>query len=270
MFMLKKSLTRKIYKYTDKITVNALKETESTNKLAKQAALGGAKEGYTVIAERQTGGRGRLGRSFYSPDGGVYFSVVLRPDISPQETTFITVAAAVAVARAIEEVSGKQCLIKWVNDIYIDGKKVCGILTEGALSKSGEKLQYAVLGVGINLFEPKKGFPKDLPIADSIFNKKVKKCGIVQKNKLKAQIIAKSVNFFFEFYNKPHKSDYIKEYQRKSLLTGKRVTYTQNGETLIGEVLGIDDRARLIVKNGDKTTALYSGDVSITNVEGVF
>ena len=105
---------------------------DAPNNIAKAMALDDCDEGITVVATKQTAGRGRLGRSFLSKRGGVYFSIVLHPKKQEKETLFITVAAAVAAARAIESVSGKKCDIKWVNDIYINGKKVCGILAEGS------------------------------------------------------------------------------------------------------------------------------------------
>ncbi|MEE0807769.1 MAG: biotin--[acetyl-CoA-carboxylase] ligase, partial [Acutalibacteraceae bacterium] len=165
------------FSFTDNITV--LDETHSTNDVARELARQGAEEFSCVLSKRQTGGRGRMGRKFFSYDGGVYLSVVLRPDINPKDSLFITVAAAVAMAEVIEEVSGKRALIKWVNDIYIDGKKVCGILTEGSIS--GESLQFAILGVGVNLSLPKENFPTEISnIAGSVFDYAVDK---TQKNR---------------------------------------------------------------------------------------
>ena len=134
----------------------------STNTLLKQAAENGAPEGTVLVAEEQTAGRGRLGRSFYSPAGtGVYFSLVLRPAFSAAESSLITTCAAVAAAGAMEEISGHPTQIKWVNDIYTAGRKVCGILTEAAIDMESGGLQYAVLGIGINLLKPENDFPEE-------------------------------------------------------------------------------------------------------------
>ena len=135
----------------------------STNTELIEMAKNGAKEGTVLIASEQTAGKGRTGKSFYSPEGsGVYLSILLRPDFKPEDALFLTTIAAVATAKAIESVSDKEAKIKWVNDVYLDNKKVCGILTESALSSDMEKLDYAVVGIGINLCPPEGGFPDDI------------------------------------------------------------------------------------------------------------
>ncbi|MDO4608619.1 MAG: biotin--[acetyl-CoA-carboxylase] ligase [Clostridia bacterium] len=252
-----------IKKQNKDITPIVLGTVDSTNSVAKAAAVEGAPEGTVIIANRQTAGRGRLGRSFVSKSGGVYMSLVLRPDISPADTLFITVAAAVAAARAIEAVSNQKCEIKWVNDIYINDKKVCGILTEGEINADGT-LNFAVLGVGINLFKPQGGFPSNLPLASSVFNKK----GIfLNKNVQKSKIIAEFCKNFFNFYKNLKKKDVIKEYQSRSFLTNKQITYTKNGKTQSAVVLGIDDNANLIVKGEGDTEILSHGEIQIVGME---
>ena len=139
-----------------------LDEIDSTNNFLKQKAESGEKSGTVIIAKRQTGGKGRLGRSFFSPQGGMYLSILLRPQISAEKSLFITTAAAVAVCRAIEKVSNKKSGIKWVNDVFIDNKKVCGILTEASLDFETGGLYYAVVGIGVNLYYPKNSFPNDI------------------------------------------------------------------------------------------------------------
>ncbi len=145
----------------------------------RERAAAGAPEGVTVVSGCQTQGRGRIGRTFYSPSQtGVYLSLLLRPPhCQPQEAVKLTTMAAVAVCEAIEEVSSEQAQIKWVNDIFIGDKKVCGILTEAALGLEDGCLDYAVLGVGINVYVPKDGFPDELVNDIFIGDKKV--CGIL-------------------------------------------------------------------------------------------
>lgn len=139
-----------------------LEETESTNSFCKELSRE-FKEDLAVIALSQSKGKGRLGRSFFSPKGGgIYISFLLHPHLNAEDCTKITTAAAVAAAKAIDFISRKNTLIKWVNDIYLDGKKVCGILTEAGFSGNAQKLDYAILGVGINLYDPENGFPDDL------------------------------------------------------------------------------------------------------------
>lgn len=256
---------KKIEKKSKNLIVHSFSNVDSTNVVARNFANDGAMQGTVVIAKRQTAGKGRLGRSFLSKKGGVYFSVILRPKISPENTLFITIAAAVAVCRAIESVSDKKCEIKWVNDIYIDGKKVCGILTEGKINPDGT-LNYAILGVGINLFLPKGGFPDELSIAGAVFNKGFR------QSRTKADVISKFINTFFEFYEnlEQKQKEFIGEYRERSLLIGKRIAYTQNGETMTATVVEIDQNARLVVKKGEETVFLTTGEVQITEIENLF
>lgn len=238
------------------------KKVDSTNNIAKKLAIKGVCEGTTVIANQQTAGRGRLGRTFLSLPGGVYFSVVLRPKSSIKDTIFLTVAAATAAAQAIEKISGKKCDIKWVNDIYIENKKVCGILAEGEMNQNGE-LNYCILGIGINLFEPKNKFPSELPFAASIFKKR--KC--LFKNRLKRQVVIEFLNCFFKIYNNLEQKKFIKEYQMRSMLTGKIITYTKNSDTHTATVKGIDDNARLVVEENGQNQVLSHGEIQIVGME---
>lgn len=250
------TLSDKIKKYTDTLFPTVFDEVDSTNRVARKLATDGAPEGTAVIAARQTAGRGRLGRTFFSPEGGIYMSVVLRPQISAADTLFITVAAASAAAEALKELGGRETAIKWVNDIYIHGKKVCGILTEGGMSRA-DALDFAVLGIGINLSDPKSGFPDDLPLAGSVFGK------AQVSEETKAQIIARFANKFFEYYKNLGKKEFISVYKKKSFLTGKTVTFERDGALHTACVLGIDDNAALLVDCNGKTLALSSGDVQI-------
>ena len=243
------------FSFTDNITV--LDETHSTNDVARELARQGAEEFSCVLSKRQTGGRGRMGRKFFSYDGGVYLSVVLRPDISPKDSLFITVAAAVAMAEVIEEASGKRALIKWVNDIYIDGKKVCGILTEGSISEGA--LQFAILGVGVNLSLPKENFPTEISdIAGSVFDYAVDEA---QKNRFISLFLEK----FKAFYQNLDKKEYLTAYRERNMLDGQEITYEREGKTYIGRVVGIDQNAALIVEHGGIKTALSTGEVQIRN-----
>lgn len=133
----------------------------STNRTAMEMAAEGAPEWTVVVAGHQSAGRGRLNRTFYSPEGtGLYMSIILRPQIPPSQALKITAAAAVGVAETLDEMFGVRAEIKWVNDILVAGKKVCGILTESRLS--GSELEFAVLGIGINLTAPEGGFPEEI------------------------------------------------------------------------------------------------------------
>ena len=247
-------------KLQKKVNLFAFKKIDSTNIYAKKLATNGCDDGVVVVAREQTAGKGRLGRTFLSKRGGLYFSVVLRPKQEVKDTVFITVAAAVAAARAIEKTSGKKCDIKWVNDIYISSKKVCGILTEGSLNPDGS-LDFAILGVGINLFAPRGGFPSNLPLAGSVFCKKL------LKNKIKNKVLSTFLDEFFKFYENIDKKDFIAEYQSRSLLTGKEIIYQKEGSEQKAKVIVIDDNANLIVKNGEITEKLSHGEIQIIGME---
>lgn len=231
----------------------------STNAFVREKANGGAKEGYMVLANEQTAGRGRLGRSFFSPrDTGIYMSLLLRPNkYSAEQALRITTMAAVAMYEAIDAVSGKKAEIKWVNDIYLQDKKVCGILTEGSFDLENGMLEYAVLGIGINVYEPEHGFPNELKsIAGAIFS--------THQNDAKNHLVAEFLNHFFAYYSAPESSDYVEKYRSRSLVIGKQITLTDAKESKRAYVLGIDDSCRLLVKYADGTQGCCSsGEVSI-------
>ncbi len=228
-----------------------LSEVDSTNTYLKTLALQGASEGTVVVADRQTGGRGRLGRSFFSPsDTGLYMSLLLKPSIPASEAVKITAFISVAVSRAIDKLSGKKSQIKWVNDIYIDGCKVCGILTEATFSGSGS-LDYVIVGIGINVFPPKSGFPEDI----------VNKAGWVfdfsepsKKEQLLAQILEEINNL----------DDFTKEYKERSCVIGKNVTVLQSGISYPAKVLDITDSCSLKISLTDRSVKyLSSGEISL-------
>ncbi len=228
---------------------------DSTNRIAKERGDNGAPEGLVVLADSQTAGRGRLGRSFCSPaDTGLYMSVLLRPQLPAQKALSITTAAAVAVCRAIERVSDRKAQIKWVNDVYCDGKKVCGILTEAAFD--GGNMAYAVLGIGINVNAPKNGFPADIAdIAASVYD---------QTKGDRNALVAAVLDAFFEEYAHIEEKRYVDEYRARSCLVGKRVTVKAPSGDRDAVAIGVDEQCRLRVRyaNG-REEALSSGDVSI-------
>lgn len=239
-----------------KFNIIYYESVDSTNNIAKTLAKDGAKEGTVVVAKRQTAGRGRLGRQFYSEEGGLYLSIILRPQILAENAVQITAAAAVAVARACEEISDKKALIKWVNDIYMDNKKVSGILCEGVINPENKALSYAILGIGINV-EKKSDFPPEIrDIATTLFEDTVDED--IYKNLTEAIL----KNFFKEYRALTHKT-YLKEYRKRSILIGKEVTFEQNGDVHTAEVIGIDDAARLILSENGNTVKLGAGEVSV-------
>ncbi len=237
---------------------------ESTNKTAKIYAKSGADSGTMIVADRQTDGRGRLSRSFFSPEGGIYLSLILRPEADPQSSLILTAAAAVAVCRAIEKNSDSKCLIKWVNDVYIDRKKVCGILCEGSLNPKTQTLDYIILGVGINLNEPKEGYPDEIKnIAGAVFGKNP------PKNGLKEKIINDFYTEFTAFYEALPQKTFLQEYRLRSLLDGKTVSFIKDSKIYRAFVLGIDENAGLEVLYGDEKMTLTAGEVQLLKDENI-
>ncbi|MCH5352905.1 MAG: biotin--[acetyl-CoA-carboxylase] ligase [Acutalibacter sp.] len=239
--------------------IRILEEVTSTNTVGKELAEQGSPEGTVIIALRQTAGKGRLGRSFASPAGtGLYMSILLRPRFSAEESLSITTAAAVAVAGAVEAAAGKKAMIKWVNDVYLDGYKICGILTEASIDFETGGLRYAVLGIGVNVEVPEGGFPEELrDIAGALYEKDA-------PPETRTVLAAEILNRFFGFYQTLTDRPFLPEYRRRSLLTGRRVTLVRGSIKQIGTVLGVDDEARLLVRleNGEEA-AFSAGEVTV-------
>ncbi len=239
-------------------TLDVRQSVTSTNTLAKEMAASGAKEGTVLIAREQTAGRGRMGRSFYSPDeGGIYFSLILRPKLSIEDSLLITTSAAVAVTKAIEEIAEVPATIKWVNDIFVHEKKVCGILTEASLNFESGGLEYAVLGIGININT--KTFPNEIKeVAGAIWEEKPNSSPITSK------LVAQILNNLAEYMISPTDKTYLEEYRKRSFLIGKPILVYKGKDVLSAKAIDIDDKARLIVEYEDQSReALLSGEVSV-------
>ena len=229
---------------------------DSTNNRAKILAAAGAPHGTTVIADAQTGGKGRLGRSFFSPEqAGIYMTVILRPDCAPEKANLLTSLAAVAAARAVEKVSGADVKIKWVNDLYLNGKKICGILTEAGMEQGTGRLAYAVVGIGINA--GKMDFPPELRnIATSVANE----TGIPpDRNRLIAEVL----NELEALYGDPDPGAFLAESRWRSNVIGRTVTVVEGEKQYSARAVDIDGQGRLIVETEEGRTCLNSGEVSL-------
>lgn len=246
------------------VDLEVFETIDSTNDYLKTLANKGAKEGKVVVSKEQTAGKGRIGRNFYSPNNtGVYFSLLLNPQISAEGSVLITTCAAVAVAEAVDKLSGKTSKIKWVNDIFINNKKVCGILTEASLDFETSGLQYAVLGIGINVLEPKNGFPNDIKdVAGAVFTKD----NYVPD--AKSKLIAEIINNFFRYYNNLENKEFLSKYKEKSMLTGKDVYLLRKNSRIKAKVIEITDNCGLKIKYDDGSIdVLTSGEVSVRSTE---
>lgn len=243
------------YLSAEDIEIQILKEADSTNNVAKRLATEGASEGTVVFALRQSGGKGRLGRRFYSPpESGVYMTLILRP--CADKTPYLTVLAAVAVAEGIERAGGKSTAIKWVNDVYADGKKCCGILTEAVSDLETGGVEFAVVGIGINVTTPKGGFaPEIRDVATAVCD------GIDDaRNKVAAEVL----NCYFEYYRSFDRDKIAKMYREKSFLIGREITVVKNDCELSATAVNIDRDCHLVVRYNDGgTETLYAGEVSL-------
>ena len=230
-----------------------------TNAALRTRATEGAPEGLVLIAQAQSAGRGRSGRSFFSPPGGLYMSLLLRPELGARQAVFLTVMAAVAAARACENLCGVPIQIKWVNDLWKDGKKVCGILTEASMDVESGLLDYAIVGPGFNLVPPPGGWPDELQnIAGSLFD--------TAPPGARARLAAAFLNEFWPLYRSSHYRAVLPEYRTRQALPGHRVEVRPgHADAYRATVLGIDEECRLLVRpDGQNTTvALSSGEVRI-------
>lgn len=248
--------------FTDDLEIIVCDELDSTNNYAREMASYGYENNCVIITDSQTNGRGRRGRSFFSPKGtGIYMSFLLRPLMDISKATLLTSMTAVAVCRAIKESCDIDPSIKWVNDIFINGKKVSGILTEGFTSIEDGSLSYIIVGIGVNVVEPKDGFPIDIrKIAGSIYKKSA-------PENIRNILCANIINCFMNLYTTFDLS-FVEEYRNRSNLIGHyvKVNPSDNASSLNGYayVEGIDDECHLIVKyeNG-KTETLSNGEVSV-------
>ncbi len=229
--------------------------TDSTNIRLKLAAQEQAPAGLVAVAEEQTAGRGRFSRNFYSPRGnGVYMSVLLRPDFDAEQAALLTSAAAVCVSRAIEALTGCEVGIKWVNDLYVDGKKVCGILTEAAMEFESRRMEYAVVGIGVNMTA------QDLPAElQEIVGGIDGHGGRPERNRLIAEIL----NQLEEMLEGFTAEKFLPEYRRRSIVLGRRISVLQGGTAEPGTALEIDEDARLVVRmDSGEVRHLNSGEIS--------
>ena len=230
------------------IKLEVFRTVDSTNNICKQKASQGEPGGYVAIASSQSSGRGRKGRTFYSPaDTGVYVSMLIKPeDFHGAGIVKLTTMSAVAVCRAIESLTDKKASIKWVNDIFVDNRKVCGILSEASYNLEDAKLDCVIVGIGINLYPPKNGFPVSLAdTAGSILDKP----GQLSRNRLVAEVL----NNFMELYNKDDMS-YVDEYRAHSFVPGHEIDVITPKSVRKAVALAINDDCSLQVRYEDGNT----------------
>lgn len=238
-----------------------LAETDSTNTQVKQMAMQGAPDGSLCLAECQTAGKGRLGRRWVSPAGqGLWMSVLLRPHIKPDQAPLITLCAAMAMARAVQEVSGEACVIKWPNDLVHGGKKICGILLE--LGADPDAIEYVVVGTGLNM--RRGAYPPEL--AERAIS--VEEFAPLPKRRDIVVHYLEALEGLIDRLEEGGFAAIEAEYVKNSCTLGKRVQVT-GGVSLLGTAEAIDETGALLVRDDEgQLHRVLSGDVSVRGVMG--
>lgn len=239
-------------------------EIDSTNLRAKRLGEEGASHGTLVVADRQTDGRGRRGRAWESPAGSsIYMSILLRPEIIPSRAPMLTLVMAQSVAEAIREMTGVDAQIKWPNDIVLNGKKICGMLTE--MSTEIDWISYVVIGVGINVNT--ENFPEELKDqATSLWleeGKRYKRAALI------AQIMKRFESCYEQFIKTGDLSGIQEDYNRLLVNRDREVRILEPGHEYNGHALGIDETGELLVRRADGSVAkIYAGEVSVRGIYG--
>lgn len=237
---------------------------DSTNIKAQEFAEKGYPSGTLVVADKQESGKGRRGRSWVSPSGtGIFMTLMIKPDINPNNASMLTLVAALAVAKAITSVTGEEALIKWPNDIVVNGKKVCGILTE--MNAQFDYINHIVVGIGINVHN--ESFPEEISqMASSLM---IEAGG---KRFHRAQIIAETMSYFEQYYDTFLKtqdlSALVREYDELLVNRNKSVRVLDPKEPFDGKAMGITPRGELIVDTWESRKLVSSGEVSVRGIYG--
>lgn len=237
---------------------------DSTNTKAQELAEKGYPSGTLVVADKQESGKGRRGRSWVSPSGtGIFMTLMIKPDINPNNASMLTLVAALAVAKAITSVTGEKAMIKWPNDIVVNGKKVCGILTE--MNAQFDYINHIVVGIGINVHN--ESFPEEISqMASSLM---IEAGG---KRFHRAQIIAETMSYFEQYYDTFLKtqdlSALVREYDELLVNRNKSVRVLDPKEPFDGKAMGITPKGELIVETWESRKLVSSGEVSVRGIYG--
>ena len=237
---------------------------DSTNTKAQELAEKGYPSGTLVVADKQESGKGRRGRSWVSPSGtGIFMTLMIKPDINPNNASMLTLVAALAVAKAITSVTGEEALIKWPNDIVVNSKKVCGILTE--MNAQFDYINHIVVGIGINVHNER--FPEEISqMASSLM---IEAGG---KRFHRAQIIAETMSYFEQYYDTFLKtqdlSALVREYDELLVNMNKAVRVLDPKEPFDGKAMGITPKGELIVDTWESRKLVSSGEVSVRGIYG--
>ena len=253
------------YLHSHAFRLEVCESADSTNSLLKKRAQAGEPEGLVLIAQEQTGGRGRNGRAFFSPkDSGIYMCILLRPSLEFSKAVYLTTCAAAAVAEVLDEFTEEETRIKWVNDIFCRNRKAAGILTEAAVDMEDGKLEYAVLGIGINVFPPAEGWPEDIrESAGAVLDTVDGAWGV------RNRIIARILERFWAYYQELPGTGYAESYRRKSMVLGKEILVQKGKETYRGTAVGLDEEYhREVEREAGSREFLSSAEEHILGIDG--
>ena len=246
-------------------TLHWFSTIDSTNTYAKKLAIQGAPQGTVVIAEAQSAGRGRLGRTFHSPAGkGMYLSLILRPNCPAQELMHLTCAVGYSACNAVEKASGIRPGIKWINDLVLNKKKLGGILVELSLKPGSSLVDYAIIGIGINCLHATEDFPEELQnIATSLSiegNHEISPAAIAAA--VVTELWKTTAKLFIE------KAQLMESYSHDCITLGQQIVVIRGDEKRYGTAVAIDQDGQLIVDFGGTSEAVSSGEVSIRGMYG--
>lgn len=256
-------IRNELSKHNQKIRFIFKKEVGSTNDELDILGRKGEAEVLVMLAESQSGGKGRMGRSFHSPKGsGIYMSLLLRPPFSGEDCNLLTPLAAAALCDALESVFEIKADIKWVNDIYLSGKKAAGILTKAAFSGNG-KTAYVIVGIGINLTEPDGGF-----------HEAIKDIAVAVKDRVsdsdRNRLVGCFLKSFMDYYEKLPEVTFCEGYKKRLLYLGEKITVREKEHSYEAAALDIDDRFRLKVCTAEgKEKLLYTEEISIRKMSDI-
>lgn len=230
---------------------------DSTSTHLRFLAENGASHGTIVISDRQSAGRGRMGKSFLSPDGGLYMSILLKRDLMSDSLGLITPAAAVATAMAIKDVFDIDVSVKWVNDLFYNERKVCGILTEVVRDPTDEQIKYVVLGIGVNVFKPRRGFGELSSIAGSLLK------GSKDRNTI-YRLASQITENFFRLWNINMHTTIYHEYKKRLFILSNKIYILRGNEKHTATVRELENDFSLTVEYADgRREKLFSGEISI-------
>lgn len=242
------------------VDVTVLETSDSTMKDAQLAVMEGKKSPLLIVADMQKAPRGRFNRPFFAAkQQGIYMSLLLEPKEQLQELPQYTILMAVAVAEAIDELLGVESQIKWVNDIYLNHKKVVGILSEAMTDVETNSLKYIIIGMGINFSIPQENYPEELrEKATSLFPDG-------KATTTRNQLIINIWNRFFDLL--AEQTTYLDSYRKKSFVLGKKITFKRKDQLYLGTAVAITDIGELVVDLGDEKVTLSSGEISLSSIQ---